>query len=194
MVESRSATISSAKMAPIPFLSFRKSSIEPLPVSMCGVRMGERLLQIGIDEGALVGALAVKVGLSGQASAAVSDERAAAKVRGACEKAGALIDVRVAPLQALPFDDAGFDVVVIHGMTGVVAALDEAARIATLREAHRVLRHGGRVILIEPGPGGGIFRGKGDHTDPAALATAGFRGTRILAEREGYTFTEGLKV
>ena len=178
-------------MSAFPFL--RKSTLEPLAVSMCGVRMGERLLQIGIDDGTLVGALAAKVGLSGQASAALIDERAAAKVRGACEKAGALIDVRVAPLQALPFDDAAFDVVVIHGMSGVVAALDETARTATLREAHRVLRHGGRVILIEPGPGGGMFRGKGEHTDPAALSSAGFRGTRILAEREGYTFTEGLK-
>jgi SAM-dependent methyltransferase len=114
-------------------------------------------------------------------------------VRGACEKAGALVDLRVTPLQSLPFDADAFDVVVVHGMRGLVTTLDEGARAAMLREAHRVLRVGGRVILIEPGPGGGLFGAKGANTDPAALGTAGFKATRVLAQREGYTFTEGLK-
>jgi SAM-dependent methyltransferase len=180
-------------MAPIPFLSFRKSSIEPLPVSMCSVRMGERVLQVGIDDASLLGTLAAKPGLSGQSSSAVVDERTAAKVRAAGEKAGALIDVKVTALQSLPFDDGAFDVVIVHGMSGLLTALDDPARVATLRETHRVLRPGGRVILIEPGPGGGLFGKSGVHTDPAALSSSGFRPTRVLAQREGYTFTEGLK-
>ena len=179
-------------MPAFPFL--RKSSLEPLPVSMCGVRMGERLLQIGVDDAAILGALAAKPGLSGQVSSLVLDERAAARVRAAGEKAGALIEVRVGPPSSLPYDDAAFDVVVVHGVGGLLTSLDESSRAATLRETYRVLRQGGRVILIEPGPGGGIFRGKsGPHTDASALAAAGFRATRVLAEREGYTFTEGLK-
>jgi SAM-dependent methyltransferase len=180
------------EMALIPFL--RKSTIEPLAVSMSGVRMGERVLQIGVDDPALLGAIAAKVGLSGQASAVVLDDRAAAKVRSGGERAGALIDVKVSTLDALPFEDATFDVVVIHGRRGLLTSLDDTRRIAGLREIHRVLRQGGRVVLIETGAGGGMFRGRGgERTDPSALSAAGFRPTRLLAEREGYTFTEGLK-
>ena len=142
----------------------------------------------------LLGAIAAKVGLSGQASAVASDERSAARIRSAGERAGALIDVKVAPVDALPFDESAFDVVVVHGMHGLLTSLDDTRRSATLREIYRVLRQGGRVVLIEPGAGGGLFRSKGgSRTDPSTLSAAGFRPTRLLAEREGYTFTEGLK-
>ena len=36
----------------------RKSTLERLPVVMSGVRMGERALQIGVDDSDLVGAIA----------------------------------------------------------------------------------------------------------------------------------------
>ena len=45
----------------------RKSGLEQLPVAMSGVRMGERALQIGIDDRSLAGVIAAKVGLSGSA-------------------------------------------------------------------------------------------------------------------------------
>ena len=54
---------------------------EPLPVTMSGVRMGERVLQIGVDDPAVAGALAAKVGLSGNAAIAVADERVAARAQ-----------------------------------------------------------------------------------------------------------------
>ena len=80
----------------------RKSSVERLPLAMCGVRMGERALQIGIDDPSLAGAIAAKVGLSGHAAIAVSDERTAAKARAAGATAGVLVDVHVTPLDSLP--------------------------------------------------------------------------------------------
>ena len=48
---------------------------DPLPVTMSGVRMGERLLQVGGDAAALAGALAAKVGLSGAAAIVVWGDR-----------------------------------------------------------------------------------------------------------------------
>jgi SAM-dependent methyltransferase len=156
---------------------------EELPVTMTGVRMGERALQIGIDEPSLVGAIAAKVGLSGHAAVAVADDAAAATARAAAEKAGVLVDLQVAPLHALPFPADSFDVVVVHARSGWLSALDEAGRQAVLLEVHRVLRGGGRMVAIEA-PGG---------TAADALPLAGFRAARVLAERDGYRFAEGLK-
>ena len=85
---------------------------------MCGVSMGERVLQIGIDDPSLVGALAAKVGLSGHAAIAVVDDRAAVKARMAAEDAAVLVDVQVTALGSLPFPEDGFDAVVLHAVTG----------------------------------------------------------------------------
>ena len=173
----------------------RKASLERLPVVMCGVRMGERALQIGVADVSFVGEIAAKVGLSGHAAVAVADERDAEKARRSAAGAGALVDVIVAPLDALPLPVDGFDVVVIHP-AGLAQPL--AAAAGMLREAYRVLRAGGRLVIIE---GGGLgFAGRVRGPAPAdaaatlgALTAARFKATRVLAEREGYRFIEGLK-
>jgi ubiquinone/menaquinone biosynthesis C-methylase UbiE len=181
----------------------RKSRVEPLPVTMSAVRMGERVLQIGIDDPGLASALAAKVGLSGNAAIVVTDDAGAERARTAAASAGVLVDVHVSPLAPLPFESDAFDLVIAHSMRGLVAALDENARTTALREWHRVLRTGGRAMTIESGAAGGL---KGllrpPHRDDAyeasggvvgALEAAGFRPVRILAEREGYRFAEGVK-
>lgn len=181
----------------------RKSKEEPLPVAMSGVRMGERVLQIGIDDPGVAGILAAKVGLSGHAAMALTGEPAALKARAVAAKVGALVDVHVTPLDSLPFDDSAFDVVVVHGLGGLLSSLESGTRVAALREAARVLRSGGRIVIVESGPAGGI----GSLVRPqridkayvesggaaAALTTAGFRASRVLAERDGYRFSEAMK-
>ena len=175
----------------------RKSSLERLPVAMSGVRMGERALQIGIDDRSRAGAIAAKVGLSGHAAFAVTSEGTATHARRAGEAAGVLVDVQMTSLPTLPFTADAFDVVVVHAGDTSVPALGDAG-VPTLREAYRVLRSGGRILIIEGGSRGimGWLR-PARLLDPAAavaaLSTAGFRAARPLAEREGYRFTEGLK-
>lgn len=177
----------------------RKSNLERLPVAMSGVRMGERALQIGISDPSLVGAIAAKVGLSGHAAIAVSSEQKAGRARAAGATAGVLVDVQVSPLDALPFAPDAFDVIVVHAADHSLPSLDGSDGIRLLREGCRVLRSGGRVIVVEGVPGG-IARLLGRRRPPlepaaivAALSTAGFRAVRPLAAREGYRFTEGLK-
>lgn len=174
----------------------RKPNLEWLPVVMSGVRMGERALQIGVGDPALVGAIAAKVGLSGHAALVVDEDRQAEKARTAAKKAGALIDVQIGPLDQLPYADGSFDVVVVHA--GGAPALTEPSGNAALRQAARVLREGGRVVVIEGGSRGIISRRRsGDSAEAAAvtgaLSTAGFKAARLLADREGYRFSEGLK-
>lgn len=182
---------------------FRKPTLEALPITMSGVRMGERLLQIGLDDAAISGRMSAKVGLSGTAALVVDNERSAEKARAAAAVAGVLVDVRVVPLGALPFADGSFDVVVVNSMGGWIEALDPATRGSLLVESFRVLRAGGRLVVVESGkrrglaarlrpkPVRGPYEPAGDST--AALAAAGFRAARVLGEREGYRFSEGLK-
>lgn len=181
----------------------RKTRVEPLPVTMSAVRMGERVLQIGVDDPAIASTIAAKAGLSGNAAIVVTDERDAARARNASAGAGVLVDVRVAPPSSLPFDVDAFDIVIVHSTSGRIASLDAQARLAATREWHRVLRHGGRVMTIEAGPATGlasVFKPQRSNQEYessggiiAALETAGFRPVRLLAEREGYRFSEGIK-
>ena len=181
----------------------RKTRIEPLPVTMSAVRMGERVLQIGVDDSAIAAAIAAKVGLSGHAVIVVTDEHDAARARTATAAAGLLVDVHVTPLASLPFDSDAFDLVVVHAVRGLVASLDPEARVAAMREWRRVLRHGGRVMTIERGTVTGIgsmfiHQRTNDAYEAAggvvaSLEAAGFRPVRTLADREGRRFAEGTK-
>lgn len=178
----------------------RKSNLARLPVVMSGVKMGERALQIGIDDPSLAGAIAAKVGLSGHAAIAVSNEGAAAKARAAAATAGVLVDVQVTPLDSLSFAGDSFDAIVLHAATGALPSLEDAAGVAMLRDGYRVLRPGGRIVILERGPRRGIVawlrpRPRRPHPGAAvdALVAAGFRAARPIAEREGYRFTEGIK-
>jgi hypothetical protein len=72
-------------------------------------------------------------------------------------------------------------------------------RVATVREAHRVLRPGGRVMVIGAVPRGGLGAlftraqsGPPFDAEPS-LQADGFRAARTLAEREGLRFVEALK-
>jgi SAM-dependent methyltransferase len=177
---------------------------EPLAVAMSGVRMGERVLQIGIDNAALTGVLAAKPGLSGHAAIAVGDEASAKRAQSAAAEAGALADVSVTPLDALPYQSESFDSVVIHSVDGLLASFDENHRVRVAQACHRVLRKGGRVLVIEAGPRkglAGLLRGGPKASSAfeqgggsaAMLKAAGFVAVRLLAAREGQSFTEGLK-
>ena len=182
-----------------PMLFLRKSNLERLPVAMSGVRMGERALQIGMGDPSLAGAIAAKVGLSGHAVVAVSDDGTAVKARAAAEAAGVLVDVHVTPFDSLPFPGDSFDVIVLHAGAAALQPLEGTAAVAMLRESHRILRTGGRMLVLEGGPRrvGGWWRSRQPPLGPDAaagvLGAAGFRAARPLAECEGYRFTEGLK-
>jgi SAM-dependent methyltransferase len=186
------------------FLRKSARATEPLAITMSGARMGERLLQIGVTDHALTGALAAKTGLSGHAAIAVTTDQAADRARGAAAEAAALADVVVTPLGTLPFESESFDVIVVHSTDGLLASADDASRAGAVSECRRVLRQGGRLLVIEAESNtrfGGLLRPRAV-TSPTytsaggaigALKAAGFTAVRQLAERGGYRFVEGLK-
>jgi SAM-dependent methyltransferase len=188
----------------MPLFSFRRLDIDPLAVSMSGVKLGERLLQIGVDDPLRAGQIATKTGLSGSASHAVGTDDDAVKVNRGAKKVGVLVEVRVTPLDRLPYEPESFDVVVVHSAAGQLASAAADDRVAVLRDCHRVLRPGGRVVTIEPGTASGLKSML--RSTPAAQASydasggtaatlrqAGFGAVRELGDREGLKFVEGLR-
>ncbi len=175
----------------------RARTMDPLQVSMTGVRMGERFLQIGCHDRALLSGLAAKVGLSGGAAVASTDALSDKRAAAVGAKVGALIDVRQIEGSALPFDSDQFDMIVVDDTNGSFAALAESARVAYLREAIRIVRRGGRIEVVEGLGGGGMFRGAVARPQGydmlRDLSAAGFKPSRLLAEKDGFRFLEGLR-
>jgi SAM-dependent methyltransferase len=166
----------------------RGGSMDPLHVSMTGVRMGERFLQIGCHDRALLAGLAAKVGLSGNAAVAAFDDAQVKRAGKVGAKVGALIDARMIDGRALPFDSDQFDMVVVDDTGGAFGGIDAGARLDYLRDARRTLRHGGRIEVVE----GIKTQPQGDAT-VRDMESAGFKPVRVLAERDGLRFVEGLR-
>jgi SAM-dependent methyltransferase len=186
------------------FLRKTRLEREPLAVTMSGVRLGERVLQIGLSDARRIALIAAKSGLTGTAAIVVRDDAAAARVRQAIADAGALAEVHVVSRGALPFPDGAFDAIVVHETSQTIDAPDAPTRAHWLRECDRLLRGGGRLVAIEVGePGGlrswlaGSGRGSGSASPSegaaASLRAGGFPTVRLLGDREGLRFVEGLK-
>jgi SAM-dependent methyltransferase len=178
-----------------------------LALAMTGVRMGERLLMVG-DDAALAAQLAAKVGLTGRCVAVVGSEASAARVTAAAAEAGVLLeDVRIGALPALPVDEGAFDAAVLD-VGPTLLALDGPGRLDLARSLARSLRPAGRLIVVEGQPRSAfdLLRAAGArHGVPLLkafraaggavplLEAAGFHPVRLLADRDGQRFTEGLR-
>jgi SAM-dependent methyltransferase len=116
-----------------PVVSVREAEL----VSRIALRSGERFLEIGCGEGANLHHLrhdgALRFGIDFSAAKASFAHHATAA------------HTMTADAARLPFGDAAFEVVLIRD---VLHHIDAPA--AVLAEAHRVLRPGGRLWLIEP--------------------------------------------
>jgi ubiquinone/menaquinone biosynthesis C-methylase UbiE len=173
-----------------------------LVVSMTAVKMGDRLLQVGCAHGGRLSAVAAKVGLSGRAVAVVPDAPAATRAAKGAAEAGVLVEIETAPPTHLPVDAGAFDVTVVDDTADLVGSLPPEERVDCVRELLRVLRPGGRVIVMGSSPPRGLSALLKGQTEPSfaasgaasrALEADGFKSVRVLAEREGLVFVEGLK-
>jgi ubiquinone/menaquinone biosynthesis C-methylase UbiE len=182
------------------WLPLRKTSGEPLAVTMAGIKLGNRLLLVGASDPVLIAGLAIKTGLTGRACAVDADETELTSAAATVAREGALIETLATPsFMSLPFEAEAFDVAVVRD---VLAGLEPHARPACLAEVHRVLRPGGRCLVVDTAPTGLaalLRRPAGDadyraHDGPArALESGGFRAVRTLAQSEGLLFAEGIK-
>jgi SAM-dependent methyltransferase len=174
-----------------------------LALAMTGVRLGERLLLVG-DDAVQIAQFAAKVGLTGRCAVVVGSEESAARVEAAAADAGVLLEeVTCGALPALPVGDGEFDVAVLEAGPTLLTRLDGPGRSELAQSFHRALRTSGRLVVVEGHPptlfrrfhslpaGLEAFRAGGGAL--ALLQTAGFHPVRVLADRNGQRFTEGLK-
>ncbi len=179
----------------------RKTRLErdPLTVTMSGVRLGEKALQIGEGDSRVMALIASRTGLSGTAAVVVLDDQAAARVRRVLDDAGALATVGVVD-QGPPPDAAAFDLIVVHDVPHTIGSPNIPVRSGWLQMCQRALRTGGRIVTVEQGTPVGLRAWFGSGTESgdaggtlAILTGAGFQNVRMLGDREGLRFIEGLK-
>lgn len=184
---------------------FRRSGEKhSLEIAMTGVKLGDRLLQVGCADAALAAALSAKAGMSGRASLLVATDEEAARAARTAERAGVLLEVARAPFDRFPYEDSSFDLIVIHNQDGLIAAMRPEQRVATLQQARRVLVPRGRIVIIERAQRAGLGALLSRTTvtvDPyyqanggavTALQAEGFKAVRPLADRDGLSFFEGI--
>jgi ubiquinone/menaquinone biosynthesis C-methylase UbiE len=179
------------------FRWFRTSTLDPLSVSMTGAKLGDRVLVIGCTDPRLIAALAAKAGLTGRTCAVDESAEVVTEAARIALREGALVETSRATLAALEFDGASFDVVVLRDVLG----REGMSPAAVAAEASRVLRPGGRCLVIDTTARPGLARLFGGHPSPpapgadplAVLNGQGFVATRVLAEREGLRFVEAIK-
>ena len=108
---------------------------------------GERVLDVGCGNGVLTHRIAKIVGPSG---AAWGIDPAPDMIRIAIQTASRTsvpAQFKLAAVEALPFEDASFDVAVI---SLVLHHLPSDLKMKGLNEVQRVLRPGGRLLVVEP--------------------------------------------
>jgi len=107
---------------------------------------GEQVLDVGCGTGTLAIAMKPRVGAGGEVHGIDASPEMIEVAREKSAKAGAGIDFRVALIEAIPFPDATFDLVTSSLM---LHHLPDALKVKGLREIRRVLKQGGRFVLMD---------------------------------------------
>jgi SAM-dependent methyltransferase len=182
-------------MPMLPF--FRKQPPQdPTIVAMTGVRLGQRVLIVAEHEPSIAQHLGARVGLTGRILALGADAAGAARLESHAQRQGVLIDTGVTMLP-LPAENGSFDAALVDDRREREAGLRTDA---LLHDVLRILRPGGRVIVLRRGTGrwtAGLFGRQPDPPDVSpvtqALSAAGFHNPRFVGQREGMAFVEAYK-
>lgn len=109
---------------------------------------GEAVLDVGCGTGGLAMAARRRVGPTGSVAGIDPSPEMVLRASGKARRARLDIGFKVAAAQALPFEDAAFDVVLC---TLVLHQLPHDGLQQCLSEMRRVLKPGGRLLLVDMG-------------------------------------------
>lgn len=164
----------------------REGALREKMIDLARLQSGETVLDVGCGTGTLAIAAKRRVGPAGNAHGIDASPEMIARAGKKARRAGLRIDFRKTTIEALPFPDAHFDVVL---STLMFHHLPRQVRENGLREICRVLKPGGRVLIVDFGQSerpkgliGRLHHGHG-HVTPAEVAA--------LLVSAGLTIIEG---
>ncbi|MBB3232774.1 class I SAM-dependent methyltransferase [Halomonas stenophila] len=141
------------------------------------IQPSDKTLEVGFGPGVGIQLLARAVASGWIAGIDPSEKMLEqARTRNAADIRAGRVELRRGAADALPYEDATFD-----GVMAINSLQVWPDAVAGLREARRVLRPGGRVVL-----GFTPQSGQTKENVTAALTTAGFADPRVVDLEEGY--------
>lgn len=126
----------------------RERSFREKLVRLARLGPGESVLDAGCGTGSLAIAARRQVGPGGTVTGIDASPAMIARAQAKAKKAGLDVAFLQAPAQDLPLSDAQFDAVT---MTVMLHHLPRSARRDAVGEARRVLKPGGRLLIVEFG-------------------------------------------
>ena len=122
---------------------FRERLLQPAQLES-----GESVLDVGCGSGSLAIAASHHVGATGSVHGVDASDAMIERARRKARKAGADVTFERALAQSMPFPDARFDVVLC---TVMLHHLPRKIRQESVREMRRVLKRGGRLLVVDFG-------------------------------------------
>jgi demethylmenaquinone methyltransferase/2-methoxy-6-polyprenyl-1,4-benzoquinol methylase/phosphoethanolamine N-methyltransferase len=161
----------------------RAPALREQTADLAAIRAGESVLEVGCGTGELTQRARARTGPSGLVCGIDPSAEMIAVARQKAARAGLGIDYRIAAIEALPFADGTFDVVLSSMM---MHHLPDELKTIGLAEVRRVLKPGGRLLIMDMKRSGGILSrlavgglvhshtGHGVQDLPVLIAAAGF--------------------
>ena len=132
----------------------RAPAMREQAADLAALRPGESVLDVGCGTGELTQRARARVGPTGRVCGIDPSAEMIAVARQKSARAGLGIDYRVAAIEALPFPDASFDVVLSSLM---MHHLPEDLKSLGLGEVRRVLKPDGRLLIVDFKRGSGLL-------------------------------------
>lgn len=164
------------------------SGVRRSTVKAARLQAGEAVLDVGCGTGDLTLRAARRVGAEGRAAGIDASPDMVKVARRKAAKKGRDVDFRVAPIEDLPFADGEFDAALSSFM---IHHLPDDLKLSGLAEVRRVLKPGGRLVVVDLKPGKGIVgllshlighRLPGDYAEQlkTTMREAGFEDVELL--------------